>query len=108
MQGEGIVLTPQGPCSCLFPGDRLSFSLCQRCDVAAAWRDAIEGQPEGSCAVHVRVHHRDAACDSAHCGLDWKTGGGERTKTTLARRLRRPSHTRSSLHPYTCGGSANR
>jgi len=39
-------LPPRGPRSSLFPNDRLSFSLGQRCDVAAAGRDAIEGQPE--------------------------------------------------------------
>jgi len=45
--------------------------------------------------------------DCAHGGLDWKAGCGQRTKTTVAPRLRCPSHTRSSLHHYTFCGGAN-
>src|SRR5258708_36939285 len=37
-----------------------------------------------------------------------KTGCGEGTKTPLSPRLRCSSHTRGSLHPYTCCGSSNR
>src|SRR6266851_1104301 len=104
-EGEGIVLTAQGPYSSLFPRNRVSFSLRQRCDVTAVGRDAIEGQPEIRGAVHVRVHYRDAACDSGHCGLYWYTCCFKRTKISLASRLRCPADTRSSLHPYTCCGS---
>ncbi len=39
--------------------------------------------------------------------LDWKTSCGEGTKLPLAPRLLCPSHTRISLHPDTCFGSAN-
>ncbi len=105
--GAGIVLTPQGPCSSFLPGERFSFSFSQRRDVAATGRDAVEGQPQSRCSVHVRVHHRDAGGDCAHGGLDWKAGCGQRTKTTVAPRLRCPSHTRSSLRHYTFCGGAN-
>lgn len=106
IKAEGLSALFKGPHSSLFPSDRLSFSLSERRDVAGTGRDAIEGQFENRCPVHVRVHYRDAARHNDHCGLDWKTSRREGAKTTFAPRLRCSSYTRSSLHPYPrCWGT---
>jgi len=73
-----MVCSSQGSHSHLFPGDGLSFSLGERRNVAGTGRDAVEGQSEGGCSVHVRVHNRDAARDRDLRGLDWKASCRQR------------------------------
>src|SRR5579863_5561045 len=96
-----MVCSSQGSHSHLFPGDGLSLSFGERCDVAGTGRDAVEGQSEGGRSVYVRLHYRDTACNSNLCCVDRKAGCYEWTKDSITARLRCASHSRSSLYPYT-------
>src|SRR6267378_244846 len=62
-------------------GYRAIFVVAAALAIPAAVRDALEGQPARHGPVHVRVHHRHAACHSGHCGVDWRQGCGEGSKT---------------------------
>jgi len=106
--GGRVVFTPERSGASLFSWrPAFLFHFANAAMLPPTGRDAIEGQPEKQAAPFMSAwHHRDAACDSGHCGVDWKTSCCKGTKITFASRLRCPSHTRSAFIPlHTLAGA---